>query len=481
MNRKIINLEINEISPSLFKNYINNPKNKKSILKKLMDQNLLKIYSTKATDISKEKLYPSQTWASFLSGLPYKKHNCYWYSDFIDYKNLIWSKLISNKKSVGIVGSLHSSKIPKNLFKNSNYKFFIPDCFSSVNKTKPCLFEDFQALNNLLVGSSGRVTGLKALFKIILNNGYKIFLNPRKFGISIFSLKMIFKIIFFAIKYQNKELLRMAQFPLIASIFYDLSIKFAPEYSSIFSNHIAGYMHRYWYAHDIKAFKSKNKYNRNWIRKNKNAIDISFGLLDDYIKYIFKNKQFRNNTILITSSMGQEPNPNFDKKVLAKYSGKISNMKNFLFYLNKFQKKVHNLDINLDIARNMAPQYGFTFEENENIDPNFLAFTITDFVNSIGLENKIDLQGKSLVLTINPNLDENLQKKYNIEEATTKLSKYGFEFFEVNDHHSGSHSPYGILITINSTDSFEKSIADNIEDDGNIDYLNFQKIILSNL
>ena len=37
----------------------------------------------------------------------------------------------------------------------------------------------------------------------------------------------------------------MAQFPLIGSIFLDLVKKNKPDYSAVFSNHVAGNMHRF--------------------------------------------------------------------------------------------------------------------------------------------------------------------------------------------------------------------------------------------
>ena len=75
MSQKIINLEINEVSPILIINYIKN--NNKSNLAKLLKKEKLNIYTTKVSDIEKDKLYPSQTWASFNTGKPYYEHKCY--------------------------------------------------------------------------------------------------------------------------------------------------------------------------------------------------------------------------------------------------------------------------------------------------------------------------------------------------------------------------------------------------------------------
>ena len=79
MNKRIVNLELNEIPPVVLEDFIN--KNKNSILGKLHSQGKLEIFKTFASDILKKKLYPSQTWASFNLGTPFSKHKWYWYSD----------------------------------------------------------------------------------------------------------------------------------------------------------------------------------------------------------------------------------------------------------------------------------------------------------------------------------------------------------------------------------------------------------------
>ena len=73
MVKNIINLEINEVSSTLISDFnqveihydADLPSNKNGNLAKLLNKDNLKIYTTKFLDIEKNKLYPSQTWASF--------------------------------------------------------------------------------------------------------------------------------------------------------------------------------------------------------------------------------------------------------------------------------------------------------------------------------------------------------------------------------------------------------------------------------
>ena len=78
-NLKLINLEINEIKPSLLIDYMT--ENPKSNLNKLKEQKLFQCFTTEALDIEKEKLYPSQSWASFNTGKRFKDMQMY-YLDF---------------------------------------------------------------------------------------------------------------------------------------------------------------------------------------------------------------------------------------------------------------------------------------------------------------------------------------------------------------------------------------------------------------
>lgn len=475
MKKRIINLEINELSPSLLKNYLKIKKN--STLSKLKSKNLLKIYTTKANDVPKKQLYPSQTWASFSTGMPYSEHKCYRYSDPIDKSQLIWSKLTASEKNVGIVGSLHSSKIPNDLFSNHYYKFYLPDCFANNVVTKPLKYRDFQFFNITLVKGSARITGLINICKIITKNIFKIITFPKNFGISFFSLKMILKIVFFTIKNKNKELLRMAQFPLISSIFAEMFIKYSPDYAALFSNHIAGNMHRYWYAHDVKAFKNKDQYSKKWINRNRESINISIDLVDDFVGFILRKVQFQDSIILITSSMGQEANPEFDDKNLAQFDGKINNIESFLNHLKIYQRNNFDLNIEYNVERNMAPHYGFSIPNDKNLDLDKVSNSIESFVDSIGMKSELGRKGSSIVLTICPSTDINFQKNYNLITANKKYSKYGFLFFSVEDHHSGSHSPDGLLAVINPTSSFENNLKDCFDKEQCLDYLKVHNLI----
>ena len=119
----------------------------------------------------------------------------------------------------------------------------------------------------------------------------------------------------------------MAQFPLISSIFCDLFIKYQPQYSTLFSNHVA----RICIDIGMRMIRIHLKIKINILEsglKKKKSVFIGIDYIDNYLGFIL-NKEFRDTIILLTSSMGQEANPKFDNSFLAKYDGKIDNINLF--------------------------------------------------------------------------------------------------------------------------------------------------------
>ena len=109
------------------------------------------------------------------------------------------------------------------------------------------------------------------------------------------------------------------------------------------------------------------------------------------------------------------------------------------------------------------------------VDAIYLAF------NDLGLKVSVDKFKYSIVKTLDPYTDIDLQNNYSLAEANKKYNKYGIEFIKINDHHSGSHCPEGLLGIINSTNNLDSIIKKYLDQYNNINYLNFSKIILDYL
>src|SRR6266545_2424997 len=141
--KKIVVVEANEIPLRIFRRYAERYPN--STIARLLKDSL--VTETMATDVSEASLYPSQTWASLNTGVPYEKHRIYFYNDnkAADYP-FYWEIVANQGYSVGLVSSLHSSPA-KRYAQSPGIKFLIPDCFAEDDQTKPHLFEVFQRVN----------------------------------------------------------------------------------------------------------------------------------------------------------------------------------------------------------------------------------------------------------------------------------------------------------------------------------------------
>ena len=238
-------------------------------------------------------------------------------------------------------------------------------------------------------------------------------------------------------------------------------------------------MHRYWYAFEKESFKNKNKYSKEWVKKNKPLIYLGIDLLDDFIGFLLNKDELKDVIVLITSSMGQEANPEFDNKFLAKYDGKIIDMNLFLKNLKEYQNKFYGDSVELNFDRNMAPQYGFNVKHQSKLEINKIQESITAFLAELGFVSKVEEENNSIVLSLDPYTDINFQNKYSLRKANNKFAKYGLKFFPIKDHHSGAHCENGSLVVINSNEKFNQIIDLFLEDGNYINYLNFNKLISS--
>lgn len=454
----ILNLEINEIPKVVIEDFIKERPD--SCLARLQQKNDLILAETVVTDIPEEMLYPSQTWATQNTGLPASEHCVRWYSDPMNTDQLLWTKLLNQKKTVGIIGCVHSSKLEPKEEQNNLLQFNIPDCFSPYfGFVKPNKYLDFHRFNIDQVQNNGRVVSTDALLKS-LSNIPKVLFSPRSWGISVFSVRQIVKIITKTLKTGQKEILRNAQFPLLASIFVNEVAESKPHYAALFSNHVAGNMHRYWYGFRPQDFE-KELYGHEWVAKNHDAVFFSVELFDDFLNELLKNKQLRDYSIMISSSMGQAANPDYqaqDVEQLVSFDGKITNVNVFLDQFRAYcqgtgLKDQESQFSNLQIENNMVPQYGFLAKDTEQAA--LLGKHLEGFLVHRELEGQVDVIECSVVITI---MFCQLDAKYAINEAAKAYEDLGVEFFEVDDHHTGRHCKRGALLIINANEKLQHNI-----------------------
>lgn len=457
-------LEVNEIPLKVLEKYISeNPESNLSKLK-------YKI-TTIANDLPEDELYPSQTWASINTGLSYSKHQVKWFSDELNTEELYWQKLQKFGYKTSIVGSLHTSPASKFLKEDHNFVVFIPDFFSRDKITFPKDYEDFQKFNVDATNENRRVSSLgllKQAFLSFLKNP-----NLKNWGLNNFlSIKQIIYIVISSI-FKNKERLRLAQFVMTSSIFYQ-SVKNGSELSIMFTNHVASMMHRYLHAYIDTA---DCPYDQKWKNKYKDEVNFSILLLDEWVGKLIKLKHTQEINIILMSSMGQKINEKIKKEHLDKFS--------FDFIL-KDQKKFLNILLDnespdFSVKGVMVPQYSYEFNDQKTAklvhdkilklgtDKNerFGHYTKNSIENSEIKGFYINSDLKDLTITLSVQLNS---ENVSIKGKSFTYQELGFEKFNSDNHHSGEHDKRGVLWS-------DQELSKKKE----IDYLEVERLITNNV
>ena len=207
----------------------------------------------------------------------------------------IWEVLIKNKKTIGVFGSLQS--YPP--IKDKLVSFYLPDTFSPDIHAYPKKLQLFQDFNLSLTErnkATARPISIKELLKflkLILKGTFKI-------ETIIKVIKQVFSEI---INKKNKSLRSLIQPILGFDIYIKMLEETKPEFSTFFTNHVAGIMHRYWkytFPNDFGNIENdKNNFHVDSINKAMHIADYQIGEL---IKFCDSH----NYDLWIISSMGQE-------------------------------------------------------------------------------------------------------------------------------------------------------------------------------
>lgn len=444
MNQKAIVIEINEV-PLRILNYYRDL-NTNSTISHLLSQSL--VLRTEAKDVEKSLLYPSQTWASLNTGVPYTLHKIREYNDpKPNSYPLYWKILAENGLNVGLINTLHSSPL-NSYINNKLYKFVIPDCFAQNNLTKPNNYQCFQELNTRTTLNNGRVINSKFPYQKALETLVK----SSKLGIELKTLiNAAILVAQIKIGKVNKGRLRNLQFTMLADIFLKQIQTKNVDLAVFFTNHIAANMHRYWYALFPEDYNIE-LYNREWIDKFSSEIIISLDLLDNFLHKLMTYCQKHQQVLILVSSMGQTANQGLKETPMHSY--KLKNIQKFLDKLCMEEQYVYQIEAA------MIPRYSLSFTSENEAKKCFQNINESKkYLKNIHL--KVSQNQK--IVTINTQLSSNAEQ-FVIKDKSFSYDDLGFQRIYIEDHHSGMHCSEGSLIIYNSkTSSFTNNTVNYLE------------------
>jgi hypothetical protein len=347
--KKIIFFELNEVPKRILDEYVK--KYPKSYINSFLKNS--SFHETIASD--KGHLSPWITWPTVHRGVSNEYHKIHDYGQDLTDQNKkfppIWSHLKRKKISVGVFGSLHSNFMPSDF---EEYSFYVPDVFSPHYKCYPKEIINFQKFQLNMIRKSNRNVSKSIMIRETIMFLKDIF----KIGITLGTLKNIIIQLFNETINSSRTVRRRTIHSIISfDVFFKLLKEKKPDFCTLFTNHVASSMHRYWEALFPKDFYELNK-PKEWYHQYKDEIFFSMKatdrMLNKLCKFVKQNSEYQ---LWVLSSMGQVPNESKNIKSQILLTNEEKFFSNFQLIKDDFQLKP-----------SMAPIYVFEIKNKKKID-----------------------------------------------------------------------------------------------------------------
>ena len=435
---KLIIYELNEIPRRLIDYYIENFPH--SSFSKFSKEGLL--INTFTKDIG--ELHPWSTWPSVHRGVYNDMHKIRSINQDLSFSKKyapIWEILNKNNIDIGIFGSLQS--YPP--LTGKNIKFYLPDTFAPNPKAHPEALRQFQEFN-LKMSSENKAISRKISIVDIFN-----FSKLIKSGVISKKTAYLTALHIIKEKFNKKYKTRRAtiQNVLTFDIYFKYLTKFKPSFSTYFTNHLAGMMHRYWqdlFPMDFNNKKEVDPFHSSSIIKAMHLADKNLGKL---IKFSKEN----NYNVWIISSMGQcaIDRGDYIPELVLRDLNKI------VLTLGLDPKEYISLPA-------MQPDYCIKAKDKRALE--FLKKdikNIKDANNESILEETYRSKGLNLHLTLKRKKIFDIKKYLIFKNTNYSFEELGFELI-IRDKGTAYHSPYGIFAAYGSLSShLKKNSRDIIE------------------
>jgi hypothetical protein len=211
----------------------------------------------------------------------------------------MWRIITKAGRTAGIFGSLHSSHVPPSM---DAYKFYLPDFFDDKVFAYPKFLEGFQQFNLEMTRRSARNVNTSIPRSAVLG-----FLRSAvATGFSIDTAREIIAQLADERKEKRVRLRRRSlQSLLMADVFTRLLGRDMPDFSALYSNHVAAAMHRYWAA-AFPGDYNPNLTSPDWQKLYENEVFEAVRIASKIIGNLRRVVDSRRDTLLlIASSMGQ--------------------------------------------------------------------------------------------------------------------------------------------------------------------------------
>ena len=263
------------------------------------------------------QLHPKTSWQTFHRGVPDFIHGIKEYNqlDSAGHRNNppLWNLAQQHGKRAGCGASIGSWPLPQD---KTNIDFWFADPFAPTADSIPASIDAFQEFNTLSVARSSRQVRKGGVPRSVVSN---FLLNAARLGIRPVTVLHTFKQLV-SERFNKARSVRRRNVQALMS--FDIADKqwrtTQPHLATVFINHVAAAMHRYWAAAYPGDYKNNNMPSA-WRETYKHEIDEAMQVADHMLARVLKSIAGTNTTVLLIGSMGQagiEHEPTFNQLII---------------------------------------------------------------------------------------------------------------------------------------------------------------------
>ena len=407
--KKLILLELNEVSFNVIKSYIDDGISLPNF-QKVMDSNFI----TTRGEEKYEELEPWIQWPSVHTGLKYDEHKIFRLGDIVKSQiPQIFEEVESYGYSVGAVSPMNSA----NRLKRPAY--FIPDPWTKTPS-------DGSWLSKIITNSITQAVNDNSANKLTL----KTILGLIVACLFLIRVDKLFKLAKFTLSSIGKPWRKAIFLDLLLNEFH-LSFfkKFKPNFSTLFLNACAHIQHHYFYSSKVINTPEENP---EWYLSKK--FDPLLEVFEVYDKLVGNYLSMSNTELIIATGLSQEPASN----------------NNFYYRLKNHSKFLKMLNIDFeDVHTRMTRDFLIIFRDMHDADK------AQNILSGLEIKNNkffghIDRRGNEIFVTLT--YSKQIDEKTILKFQDTEIKMQNFVNFVAIKN--GMHSSKGYLHVSKNLQSF---------------------------
>lgn len=377
------------------------------------------------------QLHPKTSWQTFHRGVPDHVHGIREYNQLHSpgqqNNPTLWALAKNAGKRVGCGASIGSWPVPQD---RQNIDFWFADPFAPDPESIPEIVTVFQQFNTLAVARSSRQVRPGGVSKKVIMN---FLMSAPKLGIRAGTVARTLRQLA-AERINSTRSVRRRNIQALMS--FDVAEtqwrRTQPHLASIFVNHVAAAMHRYWAAAFPDDYQSNNM-PADWCDTYKDEIDEAMIVADHMLGRCLKSIDKTNTTLLILGSMGQaaiEHEPTFNQLI-------INNMQAFMSAVGMSPDDYQQ-------RPGMEPEYVLSFRTPALLDKFENACNCVNINgDKPGIKRASDNECSLLVDQYNIDFDS-----VTIAEQTLPLGQAGLHIEKIQDMagSTAQHTPEALMV-----------------------------------